>query len=212
MKQRTLQTLYSYWNELRAGRLAPRRLEIEPSRIASILAETFMLDRSEEGVWQFRLAGTRLCELFGSELRGADFLQGWDGDDRLVIERQLASICEQGGAGLLTIEIGFDNRHRLELEAILLPLLHSGETVGRIIGAMSTSSFSRWQHTDSPVTRRLVRHEIIWPDGRPHAIVQRLGRRAPFVREVRQPRVPKYERPQLRLLDGGRNGRKLDNR
>ena len=44
MKQRTLETLYGYWNEVRAGRLA-QRLEIEPSRIAAILAETFMLER-----------------------------------------------------------------------------------------------------------------------------------------------------------------------
>ena len=43
--QPSLQTLYSYWNEVRAGRLAPQRLEIEPSRIAGVLAETFMLER-----------------------------------------------------------------------------------------------------------------------------------------------------------------------
>jgi len=30
MKQKTVQTLYAYWNEIRAGRLAPKRLEIEP--------------------------------------------------------------------------------------------------------------------------------------------------------------------------------------
>ncbi len=47
MKQRTIQTLYAYWNELRAGRVAPRRLEIEPARIGSILPETFMLERTE---------------------------------------------------------------------------------------------------------------------------------------------------------------------
>ena len=49
MKQRTIQTLYAYWNELRAGRIAPRRLEIEPSRISSILPETFMLERTDAG-------------------------------------------------------------------------------------------------------------------------------------------------------------------
>ena len=47
--QRSLQTLYGYWNELRAGRLAPQRLEIEPSRIAGILSETFMLERIDAG-------------------------------------------------------------------------------------------------------------------------------------------------------------------
>ena len=87
MKQRTLQTLYGYWNEARAGRLAPLRLEIEPSRIAGILAETFMLERMDAATYQYRLAGTRLCELFGSELRGMNFLDNWSEADRAVLER-----------------------------------------------------------------------------------------------------------------------------
>ena len=37
MKQTTIQTLYAYWDGVRAGRIAPRRLEIEPARIAAIL-------------------------------------------------------------------------------------------------------------------------------------------------------------------------------
>ena len=94
MKQRSLQILYKYWNGVRAGRIAPRRLEIEPARIAGILAETFMLERITAAEFQFRLAGSRLCELFGSELRGTDFLDGWNAADRDLLERQLAAVCE----------------------------------------------------------------------------------------------------------------------
>ncbi len=95
--QRSLQTLFNYWNQVRAGRIAPHRLEIEPSRIAGILAETFMLERVEAGTYQFRLAGTRLCELFGSELRGKNFLEGWSEQDRLVLERDLDDDQRAGG-------------------------------------------------------------------------------------------------------------------
>src|SRR4051794_24073887 len=93
MKQKTLHTLYGYWNEVRAGRLAPQRLEIEPSRIAGILSDTFMLERIDAATYQFRLAGTRLCELFGSELRGKSFLDGWSELDRPLLTRDLATIC-----------------------------------------------------------------------------------------------------------------------
>src|SRR5262245_12517318 len=86
MKQRTLQILYGYWNEIRAGRLAHQRLEIEPSRIAGILSETFMLERFDAATYEFRLAGTRLCELFGSELRGTNFLSDWSEPDRQTLE------------------------------------------------------------------------------------------------------------------------------
>src|SRR6185295_12220787 len=82
LMQRSIQTLFNYWDQLRAGRIAPNRLEIEPSRIADILAETFMLERIDARTYQFRLAGTRLCELFGSELRGKNFLEGWSEQDR----------------------------------------------------------------------------------------------------------------------------------
>ena len=46
--------------------------------------------------------------------------------------------CEQGAAATLAIEGGSsDTRHRVELEAILLPLVHGGNKIARIIGAMS---------------------------------------------------------------------------
>ena len=47
MKNRTSQILFAYWNEARQGRVAPRRLDIEPARIAGILSETMILEQTE---------------------------------------------------------------------------------------------------------------------------------------------------------------------
>ena len=212
MKQRTLFTLYSYWNEVRAGRLAPRRLEIEPSRIAGILAETFMLERLDTATYPYRLAGTRLCELLGKELRGTNFLDGWNNQDRAALERLLASVCEQGAVAVLTVESGTHTRHRIELETILLPLLHAGSTVGRIIGATTASSVPHWLHGDPLLSHRLVRHELIWPDGRPHSVIARSGQQAPFIPEPPNTRLVKALRRQFRVLDGGRTDGKYDKR
>lgn len=208
MKQRTLFTLYSYWNEVRAGRLAPRRLEIEPSRIAGILAETFMLERIDQATYPYRLAGTRLCEVLGMELRGTNFLDGWSDQDRPVLERLLASVCDQGAVVTLTADSGTDTRHRVELETILLPLLHAGMTVGRIIGATSAASTPHWLHGDVALTHRLVRHELIWPDGRPHSVIERSGKQAPFLAEPANTRTANALRRQFRVLDGGRSDSK----
>jgi hypothetical protein len=211
--QPSLQTLYSYWNELRAGRLAPQRLEIEPSRIAGILSETFMLERIDAGTYQYRLAGTRLCEVFGSELRGKNFLDGWSDQDRLVLERHLTTISEQGAAALLTIEGVVDTRHRVDLNANLLPLIHAGK-ITRIIGAMSAASAPHWLGSEPLRSRQLKHHQLVWPDGRPHAIAARLGRQAPF-----QPgltgagvRAVKSDQRRFRVLEGGRAGGKYDKR
>lgn len=204
MRHKPLQTLYSYWNELRAGRLAPRRLEIEPSRIAPILANTFMLERAGPAAYQFRLAGTRLCEVFGFELRGSGFLAGWSGPDRAVLERELAAVCERGAILTLGMEAGADTRHRLELEVILLPLTHAGTTITRIIGAMGTAANPHWLATQRLTERRLLRHELTWPDGRPHSVVERSGHKVPFARALGDIRIVRRERRAFRVLQGGR--------
>ena len=212
MKHRTLFTLYTYWNQVRAGRLAPRRLEIEPSRIASILAETFMLERMNPSTYPYRLAGTRLCELLGRELRGTNFLSGWSEQDRPTLERLLGSVCEQGAAVTLTADSGFDEQHRIETETIVLPLLHAGSSVGRIIGATSAVSNPHWLHNRGVLTHRLVRHEVVWPDGRPHSVIERSGQQAPFQAEPTNARIAKALRGQFRVLDGGRSGGNRDRR
>lgn len=212
MKQRTSQTLYGYWNEVRAGRLAPQRLEIEPSRIAGILSETFMVERIDSGTYRYRLAGTRLCEIFGTELRGKSFLEGWSEADCQMLLRDLATICEQGAVVVLGLEGSSDSRHRLELEAILLPLVQTGQKITRIIGAMSATSAPFWLDSEPLRNRRLQRHDLIWPDGRPHAIVERLGKPAPFLPARAQMRIVKTGRGQLRVFEGGRTGGKYDKR
>jgi hypothetical protein len=212
MKQKTLHTLYGYWNEVRAGRLAPQRLEIEPSRIAGILSETFMLERIDAHTYRFRLAGTRLCELFGSELRGRNFLDDWSEGDRTVLARDLATVCEQGAAAVLGLEGSSDPRHRVELEAILLPLVHGENRIVRIIGAMSPTSRPYWLGSEPLRSRRLQRHELIWPDGRPHSVVERLGRQAPVLAARAQMRIVKTGRRQFRVFEGGRADGKHDKR
>ena len=202
----SLHTLYSYWNELRAGRIAPQRLEIEPSRIAGILSETFMLERIDAGTYQFRLAGTRLCEMFGSELRGKNFLDGWSEQDRHVLERDLATIGEQGAAAVLSIEGIVDTRHRVELDANLLPLLHAGK-ITRIIGVMSPTTAPHWLGSEPLRSRHLKHHRLIWPDGRPHAMLARMGRQTPFQPALAAPgvRLVKSEGRRFRVVDGGRS-------
>jgi hypothetical protein len=205
MKQRTTQRLYSYWNEVRAGRLAPQRLEIEPSRIAAILSETFMLERVDAATYRYRLAGTRLCEMFGSELRGKNFLEGWGEADLSVISRALSTVTGHGGVCVLAVEGSSDDRHRVELEVILLPLVQAGQEISRIIGSISATSSPHWIGNDPLRNRRLLRHEIVWPDGRPHAVAARTGASIPFLpRRQSQMRVVSTGRRQFRVFDGGR--------
>lgn len=210
MKQGSPQTLYSYWNQVRAGRLAPQRLEIEPSQIAGILSETFMLERIDAATYQFRLAGTRLCEQFGRELRGTNFLADWEEEDLRTLKRLLATVSGQAAGLSLTIEGASDDRHRVEFEAMLLPLTHGGTRISRIIGAMSPKTTPYWLGSDPLRSRRLKRHQLVWPDGRPHALVARAGGQAPFA--AVPARSITSDRRQFRVVEGGRPPKKPDKR
>jgi hypothetical protein len=203
MKHKTIQTLYAYWNEVRAGRMAPRRFEIEPARIAGILADTFILELAEPDTYRYRLAGTRICEQFGQELRGADFLASWSEADRARLAGDISHIVAQGGAGVIEFIAMAADGSAADFEAVLLPLVHTNNAVDRILGAVGALDAPDWLGTRRLLERRLASHQIVWPDGRPHALIDKVDRQAPFLPGVRHARLVRSDRRQFRVYDGG---------
>jgi hypothetical protein len=214
MLQRTSQILFAYWNEVRAGRIAPRRFEIEPSRIGSILSETFILERTGNGqrsVYRYRLAGTKLCEQFGDDFRGRDFLDNWDPDDRATLEQTLTGMSERGGVGVVSFEAAPPStagrtsgaRKRLTFEALILPLVHTSDSLDRFLGCMSPIDEPAWLGTERLTDKTLLRCELIWPDGRPFPVIDKARQQAPFAPEIRNARLIRSNRRQFRVYDGG---------
>ena len=213
MKNRTTQTLYAYWNEVRRGRLAPRRFDIEPSRIAGILAETTILERIDTQTFRFRLAGTRITEQFATELRGQNFLDLWTREDRDTLARRLADLQEKGGALLLQIEARGISERTVNLEAIFLPLVHTREDVDRFLGSISCQSAPLWLGTEPLASMSLTHCDIIWPEGRPHAVAERFAQPPPALNpDTTTSRIVRSDRRQFRVLDGGLSGTVHDKR
>lgn len=210
MKNKTSQILFAYWNEVRGKRIAPRRFEIEPARIGSILPETFILERVEASSYRFRLAGTRIFECFGVEFRGADFVSIWQGVDRDLVTHDLAAVSGQGAVITLEFEGSTVDRRRATFEAILLPLVHTGQVIDRVVGAISCASPPSWTGSARLDDRRLLGHETIWPDGRPHAVLASGDRQAPFKPQTRAARLVRQDRRQFRVYDGGLANRDRD--
>lgn len=207
MRTRTSQLLYAYWNDVRGSRLAPRRFEIEPSRIAAVLPETFILERVDFETYRFRLAGTRICEQVGVELRGSDFLEGWTAEDRVTLQRALLSISQQGG--VLTLEVratGREPTRQVDFEIIMLPLLHLAPTADRYLGCWCALDAPSWLGAEKLTSCAVTACEIVWPDGRPHAVVERQERQVPFLPHVRSSRLVRVDRRQFRVYDGGLSG------
>ena len=56
-----------------------------------------------------------------------------------------------------------------------------------------------------PITAQRLKHfSLIWPDGRPHALIAKSDRQAPFLREPRYVRVVRSDRRSFRVYEGGR--------
>ena len=77
MKHAASRELYAYWEERRGQRPAPERADIEPGAIRAALSDTFILELDAADGHSFRLAGTRVCALFGRELKGESFIDLW---------------------------------------------------------------------------------------------------------------------------------------
>ena len=169
MKQTASLWLFTYWNELRRGRKAPNRFEVDPMKIGPLLPETFILETgSNPQDCRFRLAGTRLCEAYGHDLKGRDFLSFWkERNDHEAIASLLMTISEDGSAGLLEMTAINQNRESCKFEILLLPLVHSGGRVNRIMGCMSAISEPSWLGSKPLIAQKLDDLELIWPDAKP---------------------------------------------
>jgi hypothetical protein len=203
MREPINKTLYGYWNEIRAGRLAPKRFEIEPSQIAGMLPDTFILERIDNETSRFRLAGTRICEAFGAEFRGNNFFDLVGPEDRITLQRQFSVIARQGAVGVFSLRSETASGKAIELEMLLLPLMHMRETVDRILGTLAIVKRQPWVGHEPLVTTRITEHKLIWPDGRPHAMIDNTHRQAPFLPQMGESRIVRGGRRQFRVYDGG---------
>ena len=197
MNNDTSRILFDYWNKLRGARRAPRRFEIEPARISRILPEAFILEQQDVDTYRFRIAGTRLCELFGVELRDHNFLELWEDEDRFPLKRRLAPVAEQGAVGLFEFEAYGSVREPVNFEVLIVPLIQKDAVIDRFLGTMSPSSEPLWLGMERLDHCHLLRHELIWPEPAPAKIVR------PSLPEVRDARLVRIAHRSFRVYEGG---------
>ncbi|MER9170365.1 PAS domain-containing protein [Mesorhizobium australicum] len=154
MNQNGSITLFHYWNRLRDGRPAPKRSEVEPADIKTLLADTFILEKDTRGQPVFRLAGTRLCASYGRELKGFSFPSLWREKDQRLVSRLIHGVFEQKSVVLITFE-GFSRNGRSnKFELLALPL-DGGIENPRCLGVISAVEKPFWLGAD-PITDALI--------------------------------------------------------
>jgi len=163
VKHSSSRSLYAYWNERRGARTAPERGEIEPGAIRTALGDSFILGREPGAIPSFRLAGTRVCSLFGRELKGEVFEALWSESDRPAI-RDLATIVGNEIAGIVAGVAGTTAEgYSVDLELLLLPLRHRGSSQGRQIGVLAPLGAPFWLGATPLVGLDLKSHRHVGP-------------------------------------------------
>ena len=120
-----------------AGARRPTRSDIDPADIRHVLGDTFMLAADFVDDIRFRLAGTRVCALFAREIKGEAFNAQWSETSSEHIEDLLAAVINEK-IGVVAGIIGrTEDGAEVELELLLLPLAHAGQTRVRALGVLA---------------------------------------------------------------------------
>lgn len=148
MKHPTSRMLHAYWDRLRGERSAPERAEIEPGEIRHLLADSLILELDLPArAATIRLAGTRVCALFGRELRALPFASLWGealAEPRAEAWRMVEMVAAETVGVVAGLRGTTDDGGTLDLELMLLPLRHRGRTHVRALGTLSAVESPLW--------------------------------------------------------------------
>jgi hypothetical protein len=164
MQKTSTRTLFDYWNSLRGARSAPDRRDIDPARIKSALASTFILERDSADEFSFRLAGSHICSAYARELKGRSFTRLWHTRDRDALDTLIRAVTEDHAVALVTFEGTTPVHTRASFETILLPVRHNGTTTNRILGALTAIDTPYWFGVQPVMEQRITGLRLIWPD------------------------------------------------
>lgn len=137
MKNKTTMEVYDYWNRLRGSARAPLRSQIEPGAIRHTLPDLFMLEADPSGEPVFRLAGTRICGLFGREFRAHPFATLWSQDQENSPVNIAAGVIRHEMPALLNATGFTDSGQTMRFEMLLLPVRSTQGPCDRLLGVFT---------------------------------------------------------------------------
>jgi hypothetical protein len=144
MKHPSTRAVFDYWDKKRAKRPAPARAEINPSEIRTALGDTFMLAADFTDQLRFRLAGTRVCALFGREMKGEAVAELWSEASRKSFDALLAGVVRESDGVVAGVTARTEDGSEIDLEMLLLPLAHTGHARIRALGVLAPALTPYW--------------------------------------------------------------------
>jgi hypothetical protein len=190
MKDFIVEEVLTYWEDLRQGRLVPRRSEIDPRKLRRSLNHTFVLESIAPDNIRFRLAGNKLCDAMGMEMRGMPAY----------------AMIEQSGRNAFneTIQAALAHPEILDFQLspsarmVLLPMADEDDALNRILGCINVDpdqpDFPTRFYVQSVTRTRIIAAQPI----KPHLVTELDEDRENF--KPKSKNTPLSKSPHLRII------------
>jgi hypothetical protein len=137
MKHPSSRQFFAYWNAKRADARAPDRSEIEPGAVRELLGDIFVLSYDATAGYPFRVAGTRVCALFGHDVKDKSFSALFTEHSRREIEEIIAAVAEETLPAIAGVTSTSPNGALTHLELLLLPFNTRAHTPVSLTGLLA---------------------------------------------------------------------------
>jgi len=140
-----LAALHAYWAGKCAGRRMPRRSDIDPTEIPSLLPHLFIVEIHNPLRFRFRLVGTAICDRWAENYNGKWLDELSLGEERATVLRQYELAARSGQPRYDSAEFTNELGRYLHYGRLLLPLSDGGEVPTMLIGAQKAIGVDGYQ-------------------------------------------------------------------
>jgi hypothetical protein len=167
MKHPSSRAFFAYWDDKRGSARAPDRSEIEPGAVRELLGDIFVLSCDAAAGYPFRVAGTRVSALIGSDLRDRSFSALFAPEGRREVEEIVAVVAEEMLAAVAGVSAATQDGSTAHLELLLLPFNNRAHTPVSLTGllapfesqhrVLSNFKLASWRYLGHPPQRFVPR-------------------------------------------------------
>lgn len=126
--------LFDYWHQSAGKRRMPARSDFDPFSVPKLLPCIGLIEIAENlNEARFRLAGTRLRDIYGEEITGKSIERVFAGGSAEYWQRVHARVVEQGTPASGVVRGPAQGRDHILLFWMRLPLSQDGSSVDRIL-------------------------------------------------------------------------------
>ena len=137
MKHPASREFFAYWDGQRGDARAPDRSDIDPNAVRERLGDIFVLSCEAEAGFPFRVAGTRVCALLGTDVKDKSFSALFAAASKREIEDIISAVAEDMLPAIAGLTATSQSDVQTNLELLLLPFAARAHTPISLTGVLA---------------------------------------------------------------------------